>query len=148
MGAERRDELLGELRTGEALRFETETRGGALGLTDDRVLVVGDEAVSVPFENVSEVTVQSLDWYLILLSVVLLGVAAVLLPDDPPIAVAFALFALVNVYWTYRKRNRVRLKTHSRPRPVTFYVDDPGTLYDALERALDDFRAREGKAAT
>lgn len=142
MGPELREDLRSELRAGEALRFETETRGGALGLTDDRVLVVGEEAVSVPFENVREVTVQSLDWYLIVLSVVLVGIAAVVFPDNPLLGVAFALFAVGNVWWTYRKRNRVRVKTHSRPRPVTFYVDDPDTLYDALERALSDFRAR------
>ena len=147
MGPEGREELVEELRAGEALRFTTETRGGVLGLTDDRVLVVGDESVSVPFENVREVTVQSIDWYLIVLSVVLLGVAAVLFPDDPLLAVAFALFAVGNVYWTYRKRNRVRVKTHSRPRPVTFYVDEPQVLYDALEGTLDDFRDREGKEA-
>ena len=147
MGPEGRDGLRSELRAGEALRFETETRGGVLGLTDDRVLVVGDESVSVPFENVREVTVQSIDWYLIVLSVVLLGVAAMVFPDDPPIAVGFGLVALGNAYWTYRKRNRVRVKTHSRPRPVTFFVDDPQVLYEALERALDDYRAREGKPA-
>ena len=148
MGQEGQAALRDELRTGEALRFETETRGGALGLTDDRVLVVGDESVSVPFDNVREVTVQSLDWYLVVLSVVLLGVAAVVFPDDPLVGVAFALFAVGNVYWTYRKRNRVRVNTHSRPKPVTFYVDEPQVLSDALERALDDYREREGKSAT
>lgn len=138
MGTELRDEL----RPGEALRFQTETRDGSLGLTDDRVLVVGEEAVSVPFENVKEVTVQSLDWFLVVMSVVLVGIAAVVFPGNPPLSAAFALVAVANGYLTYRKRNRVRVKTHSRPRPVTFHVDDPEVLYDALERALADFRAR------
>lgn len=145
MVAEPREDLRSELHAGEALRFRTETREGVLGLTDARVLVVGEEAVSVPFENVREVTVQSLDWYLVVLSVVLVGIAAALFPDDPPLAVGFALFAVGNVWWTYRKRNRVRLKTHSRPSPVTFHVDDPDSLYDALDRALSDYRAREGR---
>lgn len=140
-------ELHDELRAGEALRFETETRDGRLGLTDDRILVVGEEAFGVPFENVQEVTVQPLDWYLVVLSVVLLGIAAVVFPGNPPLGAGFALVAVANGYWTYRKRNRVRVLTHSRPRPLTLYVDDPSTLYDALDRALSDYREREGASA-
>lgn len=141
MSEEHRGELRDGLGPGEALRFETALRDGRLGLTDDRMLVLGDEAVSVPFDNVREVTIQSIDWYLIVLSVVLLGIAGVVLPNDPLLGGAFALFAVGNGYWTYRKRNRVRVKTHSKPKPITFYVEDPEALSDALERALAEYSA-------
>jgi hypothetical protein len=133
------------LREGEALRFESTLRtGGRLGLTDDRIVIVRSDGVeTVPLENVKEVTVQSIDWFLVVLSVALAGVGlyGVIVVDDPLLGVAFVAVAVANAYLTYRKRDRVEVRLHTRSKPVTAHVDDLADVRDALKRALDAYRA-------
>lgn len=138
------DRLRDRLDEGEALRHESSLRdGGRLGVTDDRLLVASaEETVSVPLENVGEITIQSFDWFMAILSAVLVVIAVPAGRNNLLVGVAFVAAALANLYLTYRKRDRVRVAMHTRDKPLTLYPADVDATRDALEAALDRFKAR------
>lgn len=140
------DRLREVVEPGEALRFETALRtGGRLGVTDERVVLArGDAVESVPLENVAEVTIRALDWFLVVLSGALaaLGLYGVLVAGGPLVGGAFLAVAGVNLYLTYRKRGQLQLHLHAGGNPITVYVPDTEPVRDALQRAIE--RAQSG----
>lgn len=142
------DRLQSALPDGEPLRFDARARkGGVVGLSDERVVFArGDEVTSVPFENVDEVTVQTFDWYLGLMSVLLVGFGLYSTLMNLLAGLAFGAAGLASLYVTYRKRGRVRIKLHTRPKPLTLYLADTEGFEAAFERQMDAFRVTRDSA--
>ncbi|MEY7850055.1 hypothetical protein AB7C87_12755 [Natrarchaeobius sp. A-rgal3] len=136
-----------ELERGEHLYYRGGLRkGGEIAVTDDRVLVRSDgELTSVPYANVSEITNESFNWFLAILSgsLVLFGLYS--MTENVVIGAVFALFGLWSVYRTYRHRDRVRIHTHSQAKPVEVFPDNVDGLYDELEPAIEAVRDERGE---
>lgn len=131
-----------DLETGERLHYRGELRSGdEIAVTDRRVLVRGaDENASVPYENVSEVTHESINWLLIIMSLSLVVFGGYSISENALVGIGLAAFGLWSVYRTYRHRDRVRIHTHSRAKPVEVFPEDVEGLYDELEPAIDAVR--------
>lgn len=137
-------ELEAVVDTGEALRFQASLRrDGRVGITDDRVVVVRpEETTSVELGAIREVTIQSFDWFMGLLSAVLVGFGLLSLERSVIGGLLFVAFGLGSLYWTYRKRGQVQLHLHERRKAVTFSLDATEEYYAALEAALERYEDR------
>jgi hypothetical protein len=137
-------DLEGHVESGEALRFQAPLRrGGRVGITDDRVLVVRDDGTtSIQLGTIAEVTVQSFDWFLAILSAVLVGFGVLSFERSAVGGLVFAGFGIASLYWTYRKRGQVQLHLHNRRKAVTFSMDATDEFRGALDTALEPYRDR------
>ncbi|WP_255192102.1 hypothetical protein [Natronobeatus ordinarius] len=131
-----------ELDRGERLHYRGSLRDGReIAITEYRLLVRSDDQLtSVPYTNVSEVTNESFDWFLTILSGALVLFGLYGLGQNPLIGIGFILAGLWSIHRTYRHRDRVRIHTHSQAKPVEVFPEDVETLYDELESALDAVR--------
>ncbi|RQG93112.1 hypothetical protein EA462_02595 [Natrarchaeobius halalkaliphilus] len=136
-----------ELDRGERLYYRGGLRkGGEIAVTDARVLVRDDdELTSVPYTNVSEVATESFNWFLSLLSGALVLFGLYSIPENALLGGTFAAFGLWSIYRSYRHRDRVRIHTHSQPKPVEVFPENVDTLYDELEPAIEAARAERGR---
>jgi hypothetical protein len=134
-------ELEAALESGEALRYQTGIRrGGRVGVTDDRVLVIRpDETTSVHLGTIREVTIQSFDWFMGLLSGVLIIFGILSFERNVLGGMLFVAFGLASLYWSYRKRGQVQLHLHERRKSVTFSLDATDEFKSALSTALDRY---------
>lgn len=139
-----------DLETGERLHYRGGLRSGdEIAVTDRRVLVHEDaETTSVPYANVSEISNESFDWFLTILSLALVGFGLYSITENVVVGIGSVLFGLWSVYRTYRHRDRVRIHTHSQAKPVEVFPEEVDQLYDELEPAIEAVRAeREGAEA-
>jgi len=129
----------------ERLRYRGRLRSGReVAVTDDRLLIAGKERVeSVPYTNVSEVTNERFDWFLALMSLALCGVGVLSLGENILLGAGMVVFGAWSLRRTYGKRDRVRIHTHSRPKPIEVYPADVEALYATLEPAVAAVRERE-----
>ncbi|MGZ0746025.1 hypothetical protein [Haloparvum sp. AD34] len=154
----------------EQVRFRgTDRLGGDLVVTDRRILVgegagrvvddvdredadsvAGGDAdgdvVSIPLETVSELTNQSIDWFLLLMDVAIIGFAILSLDRTLLGAGAFLAAGLVSLGLTWRRRGRVRIHTHSRPKPVDTYPEDREAFLETVDEVLAPIRAERPPA--
>lgn len=132
------------VEAGEALRFHSALRrGGRVGVTDDRVIVLrSGETTSVELGTIAEITVQSFDWFLGILSAVLVGFGVLSFDRSVVGGLLFLAFGLASLYWTYRKRGQVQLHLHNRRKAVTFSIEETDAFRDAMDTALEPHRAR------
>lgn len=137
---------------GERLRYSGSLRGGGVvGLTEERLVLVqesGSEPTSVELRNVDSVDFQDFDYFVGVLSVLLVAFGAVTALSNLLGGVAFGAAGLGSLYLSYRKRDRAMVRTHSRPKPLTLYPEDASAFHDALEETLDEFRLREDLEAS
>jgi outer membrane protein assembly factor BamB len=133
------DDLGAHLESGEALRFHASIRGGGrVGVTDERVLVARpDEITSVHLGTIREVTIQAFDWFMGVLSVVLVGFGLLSFDRSVLGGLLFVAFGLGNLYWTYRKRGQVQLHLHNRRKAITFSLDADDEFQAALGDAVN-----------
>lgn len=128
---------------GEALRYRAETRGGGeVGLTDERLLVDDGTVVAVPLENLESVDVRSVDWFLVVMSLVLAAVGVLAAGDHLLGGLALVAAGLASLYVTYRKRGQVTINTHTRAKPVQVHLDDTEEFRERVKQAVDRFEAR------
>lgn len=129
---------------GEALRYQAPVRGGGrVGVTDERVLLVRPEQTTrVHLETINEVTIQAFDWFMGLLSAVVVGFGLLSFERSVVGGLLFVAFGLGSLYWSYRKRGQVQLHLHERRKAVTFSVDETDALESALGAAIDRYEAR------
>lgn len=139
-----------DLETGERLHYRGGLRSGdEIAVTDRRVLVRNDpETTSVPYTNVSEISNESFDWFLTILSLALVGFGLYSFSENAVVGAGIVLFALWSVHRTYRHRDRVRIHTHSQPKPVEVFPEDVDGLYDELEPAIEAVRAEQERTET
>jgi hypothetical protein len=126
------------LERGESVRERLPLRtGGSVAVTDDCLLVSADEELTrVELDEVAEITVQDFDWFLAILSGLLVGYGLYSVPQSAAIGFAFAGFGAASLYWTYRKRGKARIKVVGRSKPISVFPADTGAFMDAMEPAL------------
>lgn len=131
----------------ETLYHDWPVRRGAsrVGLTAERLLLVGNETYSVPYENVAEVTVQSFDWFLALLSVGLVAIGAVQTGTNLPLGLFFALAGLASLALTFRKRGKIRVEMHAKPQALVFYLEETEPFEQAMDEGLRAFEENRGE---
>jgi len=136
-----------DLGQGERLHYRGALRhGGDVAVTEDRVLVQSaDELVSVPYENVSEVSHEQFDWFIGLISAVLVAFGVYGLTQNPLVGAFFVLAGLWSLQRSYRHRDLVRVHAHNRPKPIEFYPEDVDDLYAALEVAIETVREKQAE---
>ena len=93
-------------------------------------------------ETIAEVTIQAFDWFIGLLSAVVVGFGVLSFGRSAVGGLVFVAFGIGSLYWSYRKRGQVQLHLHERRKAVTFSVDETDALERALESALDRYEAR------
>ncbi len=111
------------------------------------VLLRPSGTTSVHLETIDEVTIQSFDYFLGLLSAVLVGFGLLSIERNLLGAAFFVAFGLASLYWTYRKRGQVQLHLRERRKAVTFSLDGTDEFEAALGRALDAYEERLHAAA-
>lgn len=120
--------------------------GGAVVVTDDRLLVESDELTRVDLDDVAEVTVEDFDWFLGVLSALLVGYGLYSVPRNAALGLAFAAFGGASLYWAYRKRGKARVRVVGRPKPISVFPADAAAFYDALEPVLVEAEVEEGSS--
>lgn len=136
------------LATGERLRYRGPLRGGGeVAVTDRRLLIDdGEGLASVPFENVREVVAEGFDWYLGALSAALLVFGLVSLDVHLLGGAAFLFAGAGSLYRTYRRRDPLVVRVHSRPKPLTVYPDDEESVYAEIDASLAQFGERRNES--
>lgn len=128
------DALAEHERVRERLPLRT---GGAVALTDDRLLVAADGSVTrIDIDEVAEITVEDVDWFLGVLSALLVGYGIYSISRNVALGLAFAVFGAGSLYWTYRKRGKARIKVAGRSKPLSVFPADTGAFSAAMEAAL------------
>jgi len=132
------------LPEGETVRERLSLRtGGSVALSEDYLLVVTDadsgdpNLTRVALDDVAEVTVEEFDYFLAILSVLLVGYGLYSVLQGALLAVAFAGFGAVSLYWTYRKRGKARIKVEGRAKPISLFPADTDAFIQTLRPLLD-----------
>lgn len=113
--------------------------GGEVGLAQGRMVVSqSGEVTTVDAEAITEIVRETYDWFLVVMSFVLVGFGAYTLERNALGGLAFAAAGVANLYLTYRKRNPVRVHVKGRRRPITVRAEEPERLYAAMETALSE----------
>lgn len=136
------DRLQAAVPSGEALRYSDELRGsGAVGLTDERLLVVEDEVTSVELPSVDSVELQAFDWFLGFMSVLLVGLGLFLTRESVLGGLGLAAAGVASLYLTYRKRGEASVVVRGRAKPIKLHPDDLRGFREAFERAVARYEA-------
>lgn len=124
-------------RTPAEPSWRTDLRfGGWVGLTDDALLVAQDDRrVRVAYDDVAQVTVQDVDYFQVMLSLVLVGFGGWFALQDPR-ALVFSAVGVAAGYWTYRHRHEVSVYVRNRSKPVVFHPADVTELQERLRPAI------------
>ncbi|WP_135304492.1 hypothetical protein [Haloarcula amylovorans] len=114
--------------------------GGRITIRDDRVLVdrPDEESVAVPLSGVVDVTLQDVDWFLVVMSLGLVGFGLASVGRSLPLAAFFVAAGLLSTALTYRKRGALRISVSGETQPLKLFPADPQACYDALESMLGD----------
>ncbi|MBX0294713.1 hypothetical protein [Haloarcula nitratireducens] len=114
--------------------------GGRVTVTSERVLVdrPDEESVVVPLSGVVDVTLQDVDWFLLVMSLGLVGFGLASLGRNLPLAAFFAVAGVLSTALTYRKRGALRIGVSGETRPLKLFPVDSQACYDALAAALDE----------
>ncbi|MDQ2072741.1 hypothetical protein ACODNH_04520 [Haloarcula sp. NS06] len=113
--------------------------GGTVIIGVDRLVVDrGDEPMVVDLDDVVEVSLQDIDWFLAVMSVALVGFGLLSLDRSILLGGAFAVAGAVSLALTYRKRYALRIQVTGRTDPLKCFPADPQALLAELEAALAD----------
>ncbi|MDJ1433710.1 hypothetical protein [Halostagnicola sp. A-GB9-2] len=131
-----------DLDRGERLHYRGGLRNNEeVGVTEKRLLVkADDELTSIPYTNVEEINNEAFNWFLAILSGALVVFGIYSMMSNPLLGGGFAAAGLWSLYRTYKHRDRVRVHTHSQPKPVEIFPEDVETLYAELEPAIEAVR--------
>lgn len=119
--------------------------GGWVGYTDDAVYIErDDEKLKISDEHVAEVALRSLQWDLVILSVLLIGVGAyVVVTRNPLVGVAFSAVGTASLYRTYTNRYELVIRVENEPKPVTVHPTYPVECHETLAENIQ----RDGAGA-
>jgi hypothetical protein len=109
--------------------------GGWVGVTPERLAVVhrNEDPVYVDFDQVATIRVEPLDWFLVLMSIALVGFGLVSIPRNLLAGVGFCVAGGISLYVTYGRRDRVRITAEGTTDDLTIYPEDVEALKDALD---------------
>lgn len=115
-------------------------REDSITLTEDGVYVdrADGETVFAALEDVVEIQHESVDWFIAILSVCLLGFGLYSTTQHLLGGLAFAGIGVASLYLTYRKRGKLSFKIADRPKPLTVYPEQPERVYRALGALVDE----------
>ncbi|QHS15794.1 hypothetical protein GWK26_00780 [haloarchaeon 3A1-DGR] len=161
--------LADDVTGGDRVRYRgTDRFGGSLSVTDRRIVIRDDidgddgdehgddgdgdartgdsgdgdaDGRAVPLTVVEELTYRSVDWFTLLLGVGIVAFGLVSIPRHRLGAAAFVLAGAGSLAVTWRRRGRVRIHTHGRPKPVTVYPADPEEFLAAVDASLAGIRS-------
>ena len=110
---------------------------GWAGFDDEALYVERDgERIRVGFEQVTELSYRDTDYFVAVLSVVLVGFGLWFVRESPA-SLLFSLVGLASLFRLYRRRGTVVVRVADRPKPLAFHPTDGGAFYDALAEAID-----------
>lgn len=105
---------------------------------DDEALYVdrGGERIRVAFADVSELTYQDTDYFVVILSLVLVGFGLWFVGQTPA-SLLFSLVGVASLARLYRRRGKLVVRATGRAKPLAFHPADAGAFYDAVGEAMD-----------
>jgi hypothetical protein len=113
--------------------------GGTVVLGPDRLVVDrGDSPVVIDLDDVVEVSLQDVDWFLAVMSAALVGFGLLSLDRSVLLGGAFAVAGAASLALTYRKRYALRIQVSGRTDPLRCFPAEPQALLTELEQALAD----------
>lgn len=118
----------GEAATTHALR-----NGGTLTVSAAGIVVDRDERFRVDADDVVEVTLESIDYFLLVLSLAIVGFGVLSLERSLPAGLVFVAIGLASTYRTYRRRDALRIRVSGRGKPLVVYPENPAAVATALE---------------
>lgn len=126
--------------TAETVYDGTLRTGGSLSVTTERVRIdrPDDESVVVSLSAIVDVTLQDIDWFLVVMSLGLVGFGLASVGRSPLLASGFVLAGVLSTALTYRKRGALRVSVSGETTPIRVFPDDPQACYDAFAAVLDD----------
>ena len=96
--------------------------GGTVVLGADRLVVDrGDSPVVVDLDDIVEVSLQDVDWFLAVMSAALVGFGLLSLDRSVLLGGAFAVAGAASLALTYRKRYALRIQVTGRTDPLSFF---------------------------
>lgn len=116
-------------------------RGDRVDLTDESLFVAREETVRVRLVDVEEITIQSFDWFLGIMSIALVGFGALTLERSALAGATFAVLGVLSLYWTYHERNTVTVTVRNRAKPLTFRPADVEAFHASMADALAELSA-------
>ena len=109
---------------------------GWAGFDDEALYVEREgERVRVAFDHVTELSYRDTDYFVAVLSVVLVGFGVWFLRESP-FSLLFSLAGVASLYRLYRHRGEVVVRVADRPKPLSFHPEGGGEFYDALAAEL------------
>ncbi|MHC3378248.1 hypothetical protein [Haloarcula sp. H-GB5] len=113
--------------------------GGTVVLGADRLVVDrGDGPVVIDLDDVVEVSLQDIDWFLAVMSAALVGFGLLSFDRSVLLGGVFAAAGIVSLALTYRKRYALRIQVTGRTDPLRCFPAEPQALLTELEAALAD----------
>jgi hypothetical protein len=113
-------------------------RGGWLGYGEDGLYVKRDEKVKIRDEDITRITLRTIEWDLVVMSLLLVGVGGyVVATRNPLVGVGFAVAGLLSLYRTYRKRYALSVHVEHEPTPLTVYPDHPKRCHERLADRIE-----------
>lgn len=115
-------------------------REDSITLTEDGVYVdrADGETVFAALDDVVEIQHESVDWFIAILSVCLLGFGLYSTTEHVLGGLGFAAAGVASLYLVYRKRGAISFKVTNRPKPLTVYPEHPERVYRALGALMDE----------
>lgn len=120
----------------ENLEYRGQLRdGGWVGVTADRLAVVhrNEDPVYVEFDRIERIRVEPLDWFLVIMSLALVGFGLFSIPRNLLAGIGFCVAGGVSLYVTYGRRDRVRITGEGETDDLTIYPEDVEELKGALD---------------
>jgi hypothetical protein len=126
--------------------------GGWIGYDDEAVLVAredGDDDLRIRRDDLLRVSMTPVEWDLVIMSVLLLGVGGyVAATRNPLVGAGFAAVGVWSLYRTYGTRYEVTLRVSGRAKPLAVHPVDASACYETLgdivAAADAEARAAEG----
>jgi hypothetical protein len=113
-------------------------KGGWIGYSDDAVFVDrDDQQVKIRNDAVSTVALRVIEWDVVVMSVLLVGVGGfVALTRNPLVGAAFALVGIGSLYRAYAKRYELVIHVENEAKPVTVFPAHPKECHETLAKGL------------
>lgn len=110
--------------------------GGWLGYGDDAFYVVDDDRIKLRDEDVTRITLRTVEWDLVVMSLLLVGVGAyVSITGNTLAGIGFSVVGALSLYRTYR--TRYALEIHAEGESLTVYPAHPKRCHDRLAERLE-----------
>lgn len=124
--------------SGEASITKTSLRtGGWLGYDEDALYVARDDRIKLRGEDVTRITLRTVEWDLVVMSLLLVGVGGyVSVTGNTLVGIGFAVVGALSLYRTYRKRYELEIRVEGG-KSVTVYPTHPKRCHERLAGRLD-----------